>query len=134
MPKQFSTTVRSALADAYESTIGASPTLEIRTGAAPANCAAADSGSVIVAIALPADWLTNPGSGSKAINGTWQANATLAGTNVAAHYRIKQGATCHEQGTVTVSGGGGDLELQNTSIAQGQTVTITAWNLTIGGA
>ena len=39
-----------------------------------------------------------------------------------------------EEGTVTATGGGGDLTLDNTSITAGQTVTITAWNRTMPAA
>lgn len=55
---QYSVRVRDAQNDAMESAIGASPSLELRTGAQPANCAAADTGTLLCAIALPADWLT----------------------------------------------------------------------------
>ena len=66
--------------------------------------------------------------------GTWTVAAVAAGT--AAHYRIvdNAGTTCHEQGSVTLTGGGGDMTLDNTSIAAAQVVTITAKTLTAGGA
>jgi hypothetical protein len=71
--------------------------------------------------------------GTKALSGTWQdVAADAAGT--AAHFSIDQGATCHIQGTVTATGGGGDMTIDNTSIAAGQQVTITSFNLTAGGA
>jgi hypothetical protein len=38
------------------------------------------------------------------------------------------------QGTVTATGGGGDLTLDNTSINSGQTVNITSWSITDGNA
>lgn len=133
MTVQHSTSLRNAILDLYETHIGASPTLEIRTGAPPANCAAADSGTVLATITLPANWMADAASGSKAIAGSWaDASADAAGT--AAHYRIKQGATCHEQGTVTATGGGGDMTLDNTNIAAGQQVQITSFTKTIGGA
>lgn len=128
---QFSTSVRNARLDSVETTIGASPTLEIRTGAPPTNCAAADSGTVLVTMTLPSDWLAAASSGSKALAGTWQDTSADA-TGTAGHFRVKASTTCHIQGTVTMTGGGGDLELQNTSIATGQSVTITAFNITDG--
>lgn len=132
---QFSTTVRNARLDAIESTIGTSPILRIRTGNAPANCAAADTGTVLVEMTLPADWMAAAASGAKALAGTWQ-DASANATGTAGHFRIynSAGTTCHIQGTVTATGGGGDLELQNTSIAAGQSVTITNFNLTDGNA
>lgn len=130
---QFSAASRNAALDAIETAAGASPTLEIRTGAVPATCATADSGTVLVTMALPADWLAAASGGSKALLGTWQdLSADAAGT--AAHFRIKQGATCHIQGSVTATGGGGDMTLDNVSIALAQQVTVTAFTLTAGGA
>jgi hypothetical protein len=130
---QFSTTTRNAAIDQIETTIGTSPTLEIRSGSVPANCAAADSGTVLATITLPSDWLAAASGGSKTILGTW-TDASADATGTAGHFRIKQGATTHIQGTVTATAGGGDMTLDNTSIAAAQTVTITAFTLTAGGA
>ena len=135
MALQLSTTARNARLDAIETTIGTAPILTIRTGTAPADCATANSGTVLATLTLPSDWMANASSGSKAKSGTWQdASADNAGT--AAHFRIHDstGTTCHLQGTVTATGGGGDLTLDNTSIAAGQTVTITSFTLTDGNA
>ena len=134
MAKQFSTTVRNAILDQIETTVGATAVLKIFTGSAPANCAAANSGTELWSETLPSDWMAAASSGSKSLSGTWQANAIATGT--AAHYRLyaSDGTTCHEQGTVTATSGGGDLEVQNTSFASGQQVTITTWTYTAPGA
>jgi len=135
MAIQLSATVRNARLDAIESTVGASAILEIRSGAAPADCATADSGTLLASMTLPADWMAAASAGSKAKSGTWQdASANAAGT--AGHFRIKDsgGTTCHLQGTITATGGGGDMELDNTSIASGQQITITTFTLTDGNA
>mgnify|MGYP006921735661 CR=1 FL=1 len=55
-----------------------------------------------------------------------------SGTGTAGHYRIKQGATCHEQGSIGL--GSGDLSLDNTSITSGQNVTISTFSRTQGNA
>lgn len=99
MALQFSVGARNARLDAIETTIGASPTLEIRSGAAPANCAAAATGTVLATMALPADFMANAASGAKAIAGTWQ-DLSADETGTAGHFRINQGATCHVQGSV----------------------------------
>ncbi|MFN8996143.1 MAG: hypothetical protein ACK5X3_21090, partial [Pseudomonadota bacterium] len=65
MSFQFDVASRNAALDAIETTVGVSPTLEIRSGAPPANCASADTGTVLATLALPADWLANAASGSK---------------------------------------------------------------------
>lgn len=135
MPFQFSVATRNAALDAIETTIGTTGvTLEIRSGTVPANAAAADTGTVLATIALPADWLTAASGGSKTIaGGPWtDASADAAGT--AGHFRVKQGGVTHIQGTVTATGGGGDMTLDNVSIASGQQVSITAFTITAGGA
>lgn len=135
MALQYGTTLRNAQLDAVETTIGTSPILKIRTGSVPANCAAADTGTVLATMTLPSDWMAAASSGSKALSGTWQDTSADA-TGTAAHFRIYDsgGSTCHIQGTVTITGGGGDMTLDNTSIASAQQVTITSFTLTAGNA
>ena len=133
MAFQFSTTARNAALDSIETAIGVSPTLEIRSGGVPGNCAAADTGTVLATMTLPSDWLAAAASGSKSLSGTWQdASADASGT--AGHFRIKAGATCHIQGFISATGGGGDMTLDNISISAGQQITITSFTLTAGGA
>ncbi len=133
MAVQLSVAVRNARLDSIESTTGTAPTLEIRTGAQPTNCAAGDSGTLLASMTLPSNWMNDASGGTKTLAGTWQdLNADAGGT--AGHFRIKQGATCHLQGSVTATGGGGDLELSSTSISAAQAVTITGFTLTDGNA
>ena len=158
--------------------------LRFHTGTMPANCAAARTGTQLVDMTLPADLMSVAASGSKALNGSWQAAASAAG--LAGYYSIMDnaGTTCHEQGllsqpwaastayvlnqqvhnggnvyrcttagTSAVSGGPTgtgtgitdntavwayvgpqDIALDNTSIASGQTVTITSKSLTAPNA
>lgn len=135
MAIQLSVAVRNARLDSIETTVGTGPILEIRTGAQPANCAAADSGTLLASMTLPSDWMAAAASGAKALSGSWN-DASANNTGTAAHFRIKDsgGSICHMQGSVTATSGGGDIELNNTSIASGQSVTITAFNLTDGNA
>lgn len=134
MAIQNSTTLRNNMIGQYETTIGTAPKLQFRTGAPPANCAAAATGTLLCEITLPSDWLTAASSGQVTLNGTWSGTGAAAGT--AAHYRLMDsaGTTCHEQGTVTATGGGGDLTVDNTSIAVSQAVSVTSWTRTQGGA
>jgi hypothetical protein len=127
MALQYSVAVRNAQLDAVESTAGATAKLRILTGAPPATCATAESGTLLCEITLPADWMAAAGSGAKAKSGTWSAAASAAG--VAGYFRIvdNAGTTCHVQGTV--GEGSGDLSLDNTDIANGQTVTVNTFTL-----
>lgn len=135
MALQYSVAVRNAQLDAVESTTGTAALLRIYSGAAPANCAAAASGTLLAEMTLPSDWMAAASSGSKALSGTWQ-DASANATGTAGHFRLYDsgGTTCHAQGTVTATGGGGDLTLDNTSIASGQSVTITSFTITAGNA
>lgn len=133
MTLQYSTTVRNAKLDAVETAIGISAVLKIRTGAPPADCATADSGTVLATLSLPSDWMAAASSGSKAKSGTWQ-DTSADNTGTAAHFRLyaSDGTTCHAQGTVTATGGGGDMTVDSTSFTSGQSFTVTTFTLTAG--
>lgn len=135
MTIQFSTAVRNARLDAIETTISTSAVLKIRTGAAPADVATADSGTVLATLTLPSDWMAAASSGAKAKSGTWQDTSADA-TGTAAHFRVyaSDGTTAHMQGTVTATGGGGDMTVDNVSFASGQNFTVTTFTLTDGNA
>ena len=135
MAIQLSTAVRNARLDQIESTIGTSAILRVRTGAAPANCATADSGTVLATINLPSDYMSAASGGVKQLTGSW-VDSSADATGTAAHFRLydSAGTTCHLQGTVTATGGGGDMEVNTTSFSAGQQFTITAFSLTDGNA
>ena len=132
MTLDISDAVRNAMLDQIEATIGASAVLKIRTGAPP-GIGAADSGAVLATFNLPSDWMAAASGGSKAKSGTWQDTSADA-TGTAGHFRLyaSDGTTQHIEGTVTATGGGGDLELDNVSINAGQQVTITTFTLNAG--
>jgi|SRR3990167_1450769 len=134
MAVQLSVAVRNARLDAIETAIGTDAVLKLFTGAQPANCAAANSGTELWSETLPTDWAAAASSGTKAKSGTWSAAGI--GDGDAGHWRLyaSDGTTCGAQGSVTATGGGGDLTLDNISIATDQVVTIATWVLTDGNA
>jgi hypothetical protein len=134
MALQFSTSLRNSQAAQLESEIGAGPRFQIRTGEPPLSCAAADTGTLLAEMTLPADWLTAPTDGLVSKIGTWQTEAVATGT--AGHFRIKNsaGSVTHVQGVVTITGQGGDVEVNNTSVAVTQTITISSFTYTRGNA
>ncbi|TXI87770.1 MAG: hypothetical protein E6Q40_04545 [Cupriavidus sp.] len=99
MTLQLSTAVRNAMLDAIEVAIAASAILRIRTGAPPANVAAASTGTVLATLNLPANWMQDAAAGVKALLGTWQDTAADA-SGVAAHFEVvaNDGTTRHMQG------------------------------------
>lgn len=118
-----------AILDRYDTEFPASSLVEIRTGA-PAGAENAAGGSLLASITTPATPWAAASTGSKAKNGTWQATAGATGT--AGHYRLKNaGDTRREEGTATATGGGGDMTLDNVSVANGQVVTVTTFTRTL---
>ena len=134
MAIQYSDTVNNAQLDNKESTIGTAPVLRLFTGAMPAHCATADSGTKLSEDALPSDWLSNAASHVKSKAGTWTLNGLAAGT--AGYFRIYDSSitTCHMQGTVTATGGGGDMTLDNAVIANAQVITVNTFSITAGNS
>jgi len=133
MAVKFSVEVRNARLDALETAIGTSAVLKIRSGSAPTNITDADSGTVLATLSLPSDWMANAASGSKSKSGTWQ-DTSADNTGTAAHFRLyaSDGTTQHMQGSITATGGGGDMTVDNTSFVAGQSFTVTAFTLTDG--
>ena len=134
MTIQLGAALRDNMIGQYESTIGTAPHILIFTGAQPADCAAGTSGTFLCQITLASDWFTSSATGTATLAASGTGTAAAAGT--AAHYRVYNAATatCSEQGSVTATGGGGDLTLNNAVIASAQVVTITSWTRSQSGA
>lgn len=134
----FSDSVRNAMLDVLETTIGTAPKLRIYddTGTVPTGITDGNNTNVQLAeIDLPSDWMDNASGGVKAKLGTWtDASADASGT--AAYFRIYDtaGATAHVQGTVTNTGGGGDMEVGSTAFTAGQEFTVATFTLTAGNS
>jgi len=103
MTRQYSTAVRDDWLDSYEASVGTAPKLRVLTGAKPAACATAESGTLLCELTLPSNWMADAASGSKALAGSWAGTVVADGT--AGYYRVVDtaGTTCHEQGTITRS-------------------------------
>ena len=127
MTYQYGVALRNNQVATIQTTVGASGTLKVFSGAEPANCAAADPTGLLATITLPASFLTSSG-GVTTIAGTWSVAASATGT--AQSFRMYDGSSvCHVQGNVTT-----DLILNNTSITTGQAVSVTQFSVTAGNA
>ena len=131
---QYSVAVRNAALDARQTTIGASAVLKLFSGAEPANAAAADPAGLLATITLPASWMAAAAAGVKSKSGVWSGTGSGAGT--IASYRIYDSGlvACHVQGSVTATGGGGDMTVDNAVIAVSQAVTVNSYSWTAGNA
>lgn len=133
MALTYSTAIANARLDLVETTIGTSPILRIRTGAPPSTVATASSGTVLASCTLPSDWMAAASARAKAKSGTWEdTSADNAGT--AGHFEIvaSDGTTVGMRGTVTATGGGGDMTVDNTVFAAGQAFSVTSFTLNHG--
>lgn len=132
MAIQKSVAARNASLDSLETTVGTTPVMKLFTGSMPANCAAADTGTVLATLTLPSDWMANASSGTKAKSGTWQ-DLTADNSGSFGYFRIYESTatTCHLQGTAGTSG---DLVTDSASVTAGQAFTVTAFTLTAGNA
>ena len=128
MAVQYSVTVNNARLDAIETAAGASAKLRMYTGAMPANCAAAATGTLLLDAALPASWMAAASAGVLSKSGTWAGIGVGLGN--AGYFRITDtaGAITHIPGTCGM--GSGDMQLDNTSIAVGQSVTVNSFTIT----
>jgi len=136
---QYSTTLRNNQLDQIQTTGGATAHLIMYSGAMPANCAAAATGTVIATMALPSTFMAaagTPTAGQVTKSGTWtDASADALGT--LGYFRIytSAGATvCVVQGTITLAGGGGDMIVDNTSVTAGQSITVSTFTVGAGNA
>jgi hypothetical protein len=133
MPIQLSVAARNARLDAIETTVGTAALLRVFSGSPPANCAAADSGTLIAEMSLPSDWMAAAASGAKAIAGTWQ-DLSCNNSGTVGHFRIYNtaGSTCHLQGTAGTSGT--DMIVDTAAPTAGQSFTVSTFTLTDANA
>jgi hypothetical protein len=102
---QYSSTIYLARLDQVEVSTGTSAKLNIYSGSAPANCAAADTGTLLATLSLPSDWMNNASGTTKTLLGTWSGTASAGAGATPTHFRIKDSAntTCHLQGTCGIN-------------------------------
>ncbi len=131
MPLQFAVALRNDILSAIAARVGVASQLKMFTGAPPADAAAIDFGTVVATVEVPDTPFNAPASGQMTKAGTWEDPAADAAGTLG-HFRIYEdaGTTVLFQGTITATGGGGDMEVDNTVVALGQTITINTLTLT----
>ena len=131
---KFSAALKNAMQNAITTTLGASALIDIMSGTQATNPDTALGAQVILAT-LTCNATFAPGASGGVLtlnaitNGTGTAGA--GGGTVATWFRMKtSGGTAHIDGTVGISGC--DLNINNTNIATGQTVSVTSATFTNG--
>ena len=136
MSIRLSTAARNAAADAVVDLIDAGAgagTIKIYTGAQPATGNDEGSGTLLatVAFADPAFGAASTGVATA----TDPAAVTASGTGTAASFVVEDSTGANVfNGTVTATGGGGDLQLSSTALAAGITVDVTSFTYTMPAA
>lgn len=128
LPNASQQAAANAVVDQLDSAAG---TLKIFTGTQPADADNDPSGTLLVTITLsaPAYGAANT-SGVAALQGV-PLSGTASGTGTAGCFAVEtSGGANVFQGSCGATGSGADLELDNPSIASGQTVQISSLNYT----
>ena len=121
----------------FKSAFNTTGVIKIYTGSKPATADLAPTGTLLATLTLSATAFGAASGGVSTANSiTSDTNAAATGT--AGWFRVQltgdAGTTNNTDkrldGTVTTTGGGGDMQLNNTSIVTGGTVAITAFTYT----
>lgn len=108
--------------------------LRIYTGAPPVNVEDAATGTLLAELTLSDPAFGNAadsGGSAQAAANSIASDLSADATGVAGWWRaVDSNGNGVIQGDVTAAGGGGDLQLDNTSIAAGQEVSISSWTVT----
>lgn len=129
----MSTTLRNARADAITTAAGNGALLRIYNGSQPSTGGATTT--LLAELTCGTPFAAGASSGVLTLGSITQDAAANA-TGTASWFRIvKSDGTTHVMdGTVTATGGGGDLQLITTSITSGQPVQVTSFTITEGNA
>lgn len=104
--------------------------VEIRTGAQPATVATAASGTLLGTLTCsdPAFGNATTASPSVATASAITSDTSADASGTAGWFRAYDSAgTAIIDGSITGTGGGGDMELDNTSIVAGGVIAISSW-------
>lgn len=127
---------RQTRADTWATRAGNAALLRIYSGSQPADADTSASGTLLAELTCG-----SPFAGAASSEGVVTANSitqdsSANATGTAGWFRLLQsnGTTVVCDGSVTATGGGGDLQLVTTSIVSGQPVQVTSFVITEGGA
>lgn len=111
--------------------VGGAGSLKIYSGTQPADADTAPSGTLLATIALAATAYGSAASSGTAALASTPRTGTGAAAGTAGWFRVVSGGGLNVfDGSVTATGGGGDLTLDNTSIAVSQTISISSLTYT----
>lgn len=135
MATRISTAAAAAACNGVVDLLDAGPAagyIEIRSGSQPASANTAASGTLLGTLVLsdPAFGNATSASPSVATASAITSDTTADATGTAGWFRgyDSTGAAVID-GSITATGGGGDMTLDSTSIVAGGTIAVTAWSV-----
>lgn len=134
MATRISTAARSAAADGVVDQIDAGSgagVLRIYTGSQPAGPGSSATGTMLVELPLSDPAFGAASSGVASLDTSPAVSATAVADGTAGWFRLQDSTGAGVlDGSVTATGGGGDLTLATTTITTGLTVTVTSGTVT----
>lgn len=129
----FSTEVRNAQMDAFVTTAGNGALLRLYTGARPATGAALTGQTLLGTLVLGSPLAPSASGGVITFNPiTPDSNADDSGVASWARLVKSDGSSFVADFTVTVTGGGGDITMNSTTISAGQLIEAVSATLAAG--
>lgn len=120
--------VAQSLASALATSVGASATIKIYSGSKPATPETAATGTLLVTVPISGSFTASSGS----ITSADPAAASPAASGTAGYFRLAtSGGTAILDGTVTATGGGGDMTLGSVTITTGVPVDLGVPTFTV---
>ena len=131
MPISNSNIFKTSLAQTFETAVGSGGRLTFYSGTIPATADTALSGNTALAqlSVASANFMADPTNGVSGLISTLTVTAAATGTMSFYRWETTAGA-CIQQGSVTATGGGGDITFSSVSVTAGQTVNLTSYTQT----
>lgn len=133
MATRISTASATAAANAVVDSIdlgAGTAKVRVYTGTQPATANTTASGTLLVEFDLPNPAFGAASSGVATANAISNATATASGT--AGWFRcVDRDNAAVLDGSVTATGGGGDMTMNTTTVTSGAAVSITSWTVTM---
>jgi len=111
--------------------VGGAGTIKFYTGSQPADADSAPSGTLLASLALASTAFGSADSSGTATLASVPRTGTASATGTAGCFSIVSGGgAIVMQGSVTGTGGGGDIEMDNPALVNGQAVQVAGFTYT----
>jgi hypothetical protein len=117
-----------SMGTALATAIGSGATIQIRSGSKPATPETAAGGTLLATVNISGSFSSSSG----VLTAADPTSVTIAATGTAAWFRLAtSGGTAILDGTVTATGGGGDMQLATVALSSGATLDLGVPSITV---